>query len=246
MTNNVVSTNLARTNTETIRNLIMFLVFCFLISGCKTTEILTEAMLYECGSSTIYLSGWYKNVSDKSSIDYDPIGGYLFAYWIDDAGNVCHGDPGKNGQPGPAVLKAYKQQAFDSANNKLSITQYQLQDFQEIPYSFDHYIGSGLHFVQFYNVLARTRASGETFRFSSGVISLPNVLEVDKKSCVAPVALEPNSTIFLPSIGRDQNSQDPNKCKVRTNPVNPTMSEEERLKYNTLKLPHGSEIYDVP
>src|SRR4051794_23081064 len=75
----------------------VLLGFCLLEKGCQTIPVLAEAALYGCGTGNVYLSGWWSNTPDKSAIAYDPIGGYIFAYWVDDSGNVCHGTPGVNG-----------------------------------------------------------------------------------------------------------------------------------------------------
>ena len=53
---------------------LLFLVLCFLVSGCKTVEVLKDSALYSCGTSTVYLSGWWSNVQDKPAIEVDPMG----------------------------------------------------------------------------------------------------------------------------------------------------------------------------
>jgi len=245
MTNKVASANRAISPVDRDSNFIVLLVFCLFTSGCQTTSVLTEAILYGCGTSTVYLSGWWANVPDKSVISYDPIGGYQFAYWVDDFGNACHGDPGRNGQVGPAVIDAFKPQAYESANKQSSITEKQLKTFQEIPASFDNYSGSGLHFVQFMNRFIRIKADGKTDRYD-GEFSIPTVMAIDSKSCVTPMHFRPNSVMFVPSSFTMTTEQDPARCKVRVLPSDTSMNEENRKKYHVLDLKHGAEIFSVP
>lgn len=217
---------------------LLFLVLCTFLSGCKTVEVLKDAALYSCGTSTVYLSGWWSNVSDKPSIEVDPMGGYRFVYWVDDGGNVCHGNPGVNGQPGPAVITTYKPQAYSAAVSGAVITTEQLNAFQEIPAPYDNYSGSGLHFVQFYNTLWRNRADGKTYQLrADGMNSIPNVIEVGGKSCIAPVALRTAMMAYLPSPLASAAGQSPDKCRVRAMPAAGTMSEAERKAYDVTKLP---------
>jgi hypothetical protein len=216
-----------------------------LLGGCTTTAVLTNAALTSCGTSTVFLSAWYANVSDKSKIQADPMGGYQFAYWVDDAGNACHGDPGRNGQLGPAVINAYKLTASDLAKNQTSITEEQLKAFQEIQVPWDKYSGAGLHFVQFYNKFARFRADGKVFD-SDTTISIPAVIEIGSKACVAPVALGVASRgLPLPALSPAATTQDPVRCRVRAMPSSATLSEDDRKKYDVFTLPHGLEFFDV-
>lgn len=225
---------------------ILLLFLCLFAGGCETTAVLKNAAFYSCRTGNVYLSGWWNNVQDQPSIAVDPIGGYQFAYWVDDGGNVCHGDPGRNGQPGPAVITAFKPQAYNAAIYRSSITAEQLKSFQEIPVSFDNYSGSGLHFVQFYNTLWRARGNGETYKLRmDGMNSIPNVIEVGSKACVTPVAYQTAMMAYLSSPVSSVSSQDPNKCKARAMPFAVTMSADERKKYDVTKLPHGSEVYQV-
>lgn len=252
MTNKVASTNRAISPVDRDSHFIVLLIFCLFTSGCQTISVLTEAGLYGCGTSTVYLSRWWASVPDKSVISYDPMGGYQFAYWVDDAGNACHGDPGRNGRVGPAVIYAYKPKANELATNQSSITEEQLKAFQEIPVSFDNYTGSGLHFVQFYNTFGRSRADGKAFgQKSDGVLSIPTVTEIGSKACIAPVAFRSTNMLLAPSpnpvTSQDsQDPQDPKRCKVRAMPSDAPMSEEDRKKYDVFNLTHGTEIFSVP
>ncbi len=228
---------------------IFLLLISLLIESCASAKILTQAALADCNTSTVYLGAWWNHVPDTVSIQLDPMGGYQFAYWVDDAGNVCHGDPGKNGQLGPAVLKAYRPQAFALADKGTILSADRLKELQEIPVPLDPYAGSGFHFVQLYNNLWRMRSDGQTFRSTvTGPLSIPNVIEVGSRACVAPVSLLASGfgAVILPSSNKDAVRQDPNHCKVRTMPVDINMSEAARKKYNAMALPHGGEIYNVP
>ena len=225
----------------------LFLFLCLLVSGCQTMTVLKDSALYNCGTSTVYLSGWWSNLQDKPSIESDPMGGYRFVYWVDDGGNVCHGNPGINGQPGPAVITTYKPQAYAAAISGAVITTEQLNAFQEIPAPYDNYSAAGLHFVQFYNTLWRQRADGKTYQLRSpGMSSIPNVIEVGSKSCVAPVALRAAMMAFLPSPLSSADGQSPDKCRVRAMPAAGTMGEVDRKGYDVINLPHGDEVYEVP
>ena len=224
----------------------VFLFLCLLVSGCATTAVLKDAAFDACGTGNVYLNGWWAHDTAGSSIEVDPTGGYQFAYWIDDAGNVCHGDPGKSGQVGPAVITAYKQKADESVINQTATTGEQLKTFQEIPVSFEHYSGSGPHFVQFYNTLWRSRTDGKIFKTNSdGEMSVPVVLEIGSKACVAPMVFHVVHTAFLPP-GVPATSQDPDRCKVRTMPSGTVLSEEDRKRFDVLNLPHGTDIFNVP
>lgn len=222
----------------------ILLVLCLFASGCTTTAVLTDAALNSCGTNTVYLNSWQTNISDKSTIVDDPMGGYQLVYWVDNAGNACHGDPGVNGQTGPALIHAYRPQLDILAAKGSSITEEQLKTFQEIPVSFDNYAGYGLHFVQFYNTFMRVRADGtilNTWRHGA-VASIPIVTEIGNKACIAPVAFRAALEVPIPIA----TSQDPNECRVRAMPSGATMSEADRKKYDALNLPHGTEYFNVP
>lgn len=74
MTNKVASTNRAISPVDRDSNFIVLLIFCLFTSGRQTISVLTEAALSGCGTSTVYLSGWWASVPDKSVISYDPMG----------------------------------------------------------------------------------------------------------------------------------------------------------------------------
>ena len=250
MTNKAASTNHKKININDVLSRIIFLASCLFVNGCETTKVLTDAIVVGCGTGTIYLSDWHAGVPDNS-VQYDPMGGYQFAYWIDDANNVCHGNPDINGQPGIAVIKAFKPQANELARNQSFVTLEQLKTFQEIPVPLDNYAGSGLHFVQFFNDLARGRNDGKAMRFPglNGTVSIPNVIDVGKKSCIFPLVSRvidlPVPLPADPLHQPDTHSQDPEMCKVRAMPREVTMSVEDRKKYDAGNFAQGTKIFEV-
>jgi hypothetical protein len=223
------------------------LMLCLSVNGCEATKVLTPAIVNACGTSTTYLSDWWARVPDNNVVQFDPMGGYQFVYWIDDANNVCHGNPGTNGQTGVAAIRAFNANADDLANHGSTVTPQQLKTFQEIPVLLDKYAGSGLHFVQIYNNLVRDRKDGKAMKFPSGILSIPNVIEVGQKSCIFPINLRVADTLPLPPFSGDHHStQSPDKCKVRVMPRETPMSEEDRKKYDAGNFSHGNEIFSVP
>ena len=229
-----------------LRLALLALVTCgCLVCGCRTAAVLTDAALYSCGTSTVYLNGWWASIQDQSGLEFDPIGGYQFTYWVDEGGNACHGDPGRNGQVGPAVIKAFKVSAYQAATSGSATTAEQLKSFQEIPIAFQNYSASGMHFVQFLNKFKRARADGKADKYDD-TFSVPTILDVGSKACVAPVAFRVNSLAVLPGSPNPASGQDPTHCRVRAFPIDSTMTEGNRKKYHVLDLPHGKEIFEVP
>lgn len=222
-----------------------------LMTGCESTKIITNAIVASCGTSTVYLNSWFARMPNSSTIQFDPMGGYVFAYWIDDQNNVCHGNPGINGHHGPAVIKAFKPQAHELAINQSVVTPTQLRDFQDIPVSYSNYDATGLHFIQFYNNLIRVKSDGKGARFSplNGEFSIPNIIDIGSMACMAPVALRVNginSAVPLPNLDSSQNIQDPDKCMVRAMPTDISLGEQERIGYDYVNFQHAADLYDVP
>ncbi len=251
---------------------LILLVLSLIISGCdgyspnpKPPELGT-GLVFPGAENTISLGGFWFNLegngvspADRTVPDIDPIGGYLLFYWIDDNGNVCHGQPGVSGQPGPVYFDNYKQQAYDLSDQKANITTTQLVDFQKIPYRFDSYVSktqaSGLHFVQYGNVLWRSRKDGLAFINKYTVyLSVPLIISVvdtthtlntlfpyypDQQSiCNSGVPLSFPSPLQL--------GQDPNMCAVRTFPTADSMSYPDSLGYCLTKLPQGMNWTEWP
>ena len=220
---------------------------CLFAAGCGTTgAVLKDAILASCGTSTIFLTDWWARVPVQQAVENDPMGGYQLLYWIDNAGNVCHGDPGRNGQVGPAVVVAQKAKARDAAVAQAVVTPARLKDFQEIPVPVKNYSAVGLHFAQFDNTIWRTRADGKTFKDNgSGVVSVPTIIEVGSNACSTPVALKVSPAMFVPN-SLASTGQDPARCKVRAKPSGATMTDTELAAVDIFALPHGTELFNVP
>ena len=61
------------------------------LRGLKQTRCcrLQEALFAACGEYTAFLNPWWQDVDDPSQFEFDPLGGFLFVYWIDEDCNVC-------------------------------------------------------------------------------------------------------------------------------------------------------------
>lgn len=219
---------------------------CLCAGGCASTVVLRDAVFAACGTSTVFMSSWFAQVPAGSVIENDPIGGYQFVYWVDDAGNACHGDPGRNGQVGPAVIAAQLPAARNAAAAQAVITPQQLTAFQEIPVAFANYAASGPHFAQFNNTLWRSRGDGKGFSTrSGGVMSIPAVTSIGSNACFGPVAFKVVQTLFLPSP-LPATGQDLGRCRVRAMPSGATMTEADLKKFDVSTLPHGNAIVEIP
>ncbi len=241
---------------------LILLVLSLIISGCdgyspnpKPPELGT-GLVFPGAENTISLGGFWFNLegngvspADRTVPEIDPIGGYLFLYWIDDKGNVCHGQPGVSGQPGAVYVNAFQQQAYDLSIQQANITTTQLVDFQKIPYRFDSYVSeaqvSGLHFVQYGNVLWRSRKDGSAFRYTGTIyFSVPLIISVDTTHTLFPYFPDKqrvcnSETLPLPPLPTTKLGQDPNMCAVRTFPTADSMSYPDSLSYCLIKLPQG-------
>lgn len=228
--------------------LILALSSCLASTGCnkETVRLLTDATLASCSDPTVFLSGWWSNVSTDP--DLDPIGGALLIYWVDEDGNACHGTPGTSGQPGPIELTAFDPGAATASTANLPVTTAQLEDFQEIPFSVTPYAAPGLHFVQHANYFWRLRTDGKAYRMNIQ-FSVPAVVSMDRDSfCVSAVQAtdeECAMTLALPLLGSLIGSgpeQHPTKCKTRSKPTEISPTIEARLDSCLLRLPHGMEV----
>ena len=232
--------------------LLLVLMTCLTAFTCnkKTARVLVDSTQADCGEHKIFLSSFYNSVEDKSQIAIDPIGGYLFLYWVDEDGNCCHGDPGVSGQPGPFVVSAFLPEAYSAAVNNRILGAEQLQAFQEIPFSVDNYSASGIHFVQFDNTVWRSREDGQALQNKMlHYFSTPGIVSLDLEFCFFPVYANGehrctnHSGMLLPNLVGGPN-QHPSICRTRALPTSISMSWEERLNYCVLSLPHGLEIYE--
>ena len=240
-----------------LRGLIL-LVLSLMINGCDSSKPpeLGTGLVFPDAGNMISLGGFWFNVEgngvspeDRIIPEIDPIGGYLFLYWVDDQGNACHGQPGVSGQPGAIYVDAFQQQAYDLANQKATITTTQLVEFQKIPYRVDSYVSaaqaSGLHFVQYGNVMWRSRKDGSAFIYRGTVdFSIPLIISVHTTHTLFPYHPDKqNNTctseaVPLPSIPGTP-GQDPNRCGVRAFPSAESMNYQDSLSYCLVKLPQG-------
>jgi hypothetical protein len=222
------------------------LSLCAATAGCESAAILADAAFAGCGTSTAYLSGWYANLPAQSQIDADPFGGYVFAYWIDDLGNACSGDPGRNGEVGPAVIPAQTPAARAAIAANAPITPDQLSAFQEIPVPYANYSATGLHFVQFYSTAHRLRSDGSIWTTQSdGIFGATAVTDIGQGSCLRPVAFKVNQTLFLPP-NPTSGAQDPARCRIKAMPATAAMSQQELQAFHVVDLPHGLAVHNIP
>jgi hypothetical protein len=245
-------------NDARLLRLLILLLLSSIICGCdapKPPEFGT-GLVFPGAENTISLGGFWFNIegggvssANKTIPEIDPIGGYLFLYWVDNQGNVCHGQPGVSGQPGAIYVNAFQQQAYDLSTNSANITPAQLVDLQKIPYRFDSYVSgtqaSGLHFVQYGNVMWRSRADGTASRYKGTVFfSVPLIISVDTTHTLFPYYPDKQNicnseTLPLPSFPTTGPAQDPNKCATRAFPSVDSMSYQDSLSYCLVKLPQG-------
>jgi hypothetical protein len=238
--------------------LLLILVFSLLINGCDSSQSpeFGTGLVFPGSENVISLGGFWFNIegngvsqTDRITPAFDPIGGYLFLYWLDEGRNVCHGQPGVSGQPGAAYVKAFQQQAYNLAIQGNTITTSQMLDFQKIPYRVDHYVAntqaSGLHFIQYGNVIARSRNDGIGFKYVDNIyFSVPLIISVDTTNTLFPyfpdkqVVCSKNLGPPLPHI--DGPGQDPNMCGSRVLPVAVSMNYQESLNYCLINVPQGT------
>lgn len=242
--------------------MVLYLVgFALLISGCTSSQPpeFQTGLAFSASENTISLGGFWFNIegggvsqTDKITPNYDPIGGYLFLYWIDDKGNVCSGLPGVSGQPGAAYVKAFKQQAWDAANRNETITDSQMLDLQKIPYSISLYLtdtqASGPHFVQYGNRVIRSRDNGIVYRLGSSELaySVPLVMSVDTTNTLFPYhpdkqvhCNDESGGVHLPSLDTRPTGQNPDMCMTRALPAATSLNYQESLNYCLINLPKG-------
>ena len=244
----------------------LLLAFALLLGGCNSpgSPEFRTGYVFPGSENIISLESFWYNVegggvsqADKITPDYDPVGGYLFLYWLDDQGNVCSGQPGVSGQPGAVYVVAFKQPAWDLASTDTTITTSQMVDFQKIPYRVSSYIAntqaSGLHFVQFGNRLIRMREDGKLYRLGSGELSfsVPLIMSIDTTNTLFPihpdkqVNCSQGYAVPLPNLGRPP-GQDPNMCRTRALPVSDSLDYQESVKYCMINLPHGTTWWNIP
>jgi hypothetical protein len=200
-----------------------------------------------CPLNKVTLNDFWIETTNQT-ISLDPLGGYIFLYWVDNNGNACHGEPGVNGQPGPIVIKAFSQQAWDAAQTNSFISEEQLKQWQEFIYANEKYRVSGYHFAQFDNIIWRNRADGRVIMdrtFHS--FSKPVIVNLENTVCLSPVYFAKDGNcakyngMLIPQIITG-NQQHPTIGLSRSFPQNSSLNENVLMNYCILKLPHGLEI----
>lgn len=224
------------------------------VSGCdgENQKDLIRALIASCGDRTVFLNSWWSNVDNQSLIEVDPMGGYIFLYWIDEDGNACHGEPGVSGQPGPFVVSVFDEGAFSAGREGAEISVTQLKRFQFIPFNLGSYTSGGMHFAQFSNTIWRERESGSAWENRSNLnFAIPEIVSLDLEFCLVPINASgqpecgPTMLLPLPSIHlSDEPDQHPDMCSTRVMPDTISLATSERLDYCVLGLPHGFEITD--
>jgi len=209
--------------------------------------ILNSSCNNSCPLNKVTLTDFWKETTNQN-IGIDPLGGYILVYWLDSHGNACHGEPGISGQPGPIVIKAFSQEAFNAAQSNSFISEGQMKQLQEFIYANEKYHIKGFHFAQFDNILWRNRADGKVFMDkSSHYFSKPVIAEVENTLCLIPIYAAADARcakyngILLPNV-LTGNQQHPSIGLSRSLPVNNSLTESELIKYCILKIPHGLEI----
>lgn len=217
------------------------LTFPFIVnSSCNSTT--------DCNINKVTLTDFYQD-TNVPNIAVDPLGGYIFLYWIDSNGNVCHGEPGVNAQPGPIVISAFSQEAYTAAQSNSVFTEDQLRQYQDYIYSNANYHVSGFHFAQFDNVIWRSRSDGKVFMDRMNhYFSKPVIVNVENAMCLRPVYSSADQQcgrytgIMIPSVVNG--GQHPTIGLSRTQPLNNSLSDAELMNYCVTKLPHGLEIVE--
>jgi len=235
--------------------LLVLVSLATIASGCdgENQQDIIRALMASCGEHTVFLNAWWSNVDDQSQIEMDPMGGYIYLYWIDEDGCVCHGDPGVSGQPGPELVLAFIVDVYDIANEYAEISPSQLDQFQVIPFDLGSYAAEGLHFAQFANWFWRIRDDGKVFRDTpNSRSSIPEIVSLNMEFCLLPIYAygqpgcqsigmpipSPSDLILILSDGSGQH---PDKCMKRVMPDTFSLSVSERLNYCLLSLTDGSD-----
>lgn len=228
-------------------------------SGGSSIPLLTDIFTKSCDKNTVLLSGfWWLAVTNTSTPPVptqqtpaiDPLGGSLFLYWVDDQGNVCHGEPGASGQPGPYEIPAYNPDAFSAAQQTAVINDEQLRTYQEAGFDISPYLKdfkpSGLHFVQFVGWMWQDRQTGKAFIDKARLFySVPQIGVVNKPFCFLPAYPAKEGVCDMPTPLKPSAAyntmQHPSLCQKRAFPTTDASFAEERVKYCLSALPHGLE-----
>jgi hypothetical protein len=138
---------------------ISWLAIAASMTGCADPKAVMEELLAMCDEPSVDLTRWWSDVppEDTANIQIDPVGGWIFLYWIDDDGVVCHGEPGVSGWPGPLALFASNVRVRRGDTIPASM----LPSLQQIEFSPGSYDAPGPHLAQFGNAIWRSRRTGE-------------------------------------------------------------------------------------
>lgn len=226
--------------------------FAFMGGTCAPPPGLGEAILASCESSTLYLSSWWSGSAVEPL--FDPVGGYVFVYWVDAEGTACHGEPGVSGQPGPVVFTAESDEALAATRNASVLTEADLARMQEVGFTSEWYRAPGPHFLQVAVRHVRVRGSGKAANLEDLIFSSSTVTDLeDGAFCAAPVAAVTGSrfdcvtsmgAIGIPDVFPSQ-GQDPNHCQVRAAPTSAQVSATERTTC-IADLPSGMKVTEQP
>jgi len=215
---------------------LLFITGCSLAPGIKINDTIIESSDYEINLSSF----WPSEIN--TTAQYDPIGGYLLLYWIDEHGNACHGIPGLSGKPGAYSINAYTKEAYISADKGQIIPIQDLRQLQEIKFTLDNYNATGLYFVQYMNNIIRERSSGKAIKTLWRIYAVPNITSIEKPFLLLPRVFKSDNTMLMPSIIASDNFQGPGICNIRSLPNSSSVSFEERKKIHLTNFPYGTSV----
>ncbi len=218
--------------------------------ACEDPKGLVDGLLTLCDESTVYLSQWWSDApADRAAqITIDPVGGWIFLYWIDTEGLVCHGEPGVSGWPGPVVIPA----SDPRATTLDPIPEDILAELQEIPFGLAGYQAPGPHLVQFATGTYRARGTGARVNAPPYDFGVAAVAEPQRGSfCLQPWVDYTETGVgcsfggyFLPNMERPD-GQHPNECLHRATPGTGVMSTDQRRQFCVTDLPRGTQLHEL-
>jgi hypothetical protein len=231
-------------------SVIPFLLILLATITCKPDDYsnLGKAILANCGKQTVSLAEWWTSIPDQtiSPINADPVGGALLLFWIDEHGDVAHGTPGLTGQWGPMEVDVFNPKVVEKATTQDTISLEELKNFQEIPFNLSTDADTGFHLVQFVPFFWRDRATGKvSFMKSILYLSFPQVVQISKGICIAPVIMPDCLFNGAPSMTSLKLVQNPVGCMTRKLPVDFTLTNDQLAHYCLINLPHGLELVNA-
>lgn len=220
------------------------------MTGCEDPKAAVEGLLAMCDEASVDLTRWWSDVpaEDTATIQIDPVGGWIFLYWIDGDGVVCHGEPGVSGWPGPLALTVYDVRARMVDTIPASM----LPSLQQIDFSLGSYNAPGPHLAQFGNAMWRARDNGVRIDGPPYNFAVAAVVEPERGAfCLQPWAnFAPGRTpciyggIFLPRVDTPD-GQHPDACHQRAVPGSGVLSTEERRLICVPHLPQGTAAHGI-